>query len=894
MQKTIPIEQPESADTLGVAASRLQPVPAAPPRALARPSVRGKFLYSGDRKLYPAGVTYGPFAPDEDGVPYRREQVRRDFAAMAAHGIDSLRTYDTPPRWLLDAAHEHGLLVMAGVAWQQHVAFLDDRGARREIERAVRAGVAACAEHPALLCHAIGNEIPAQVVRWHGRRRVERFLQRLYRAAKQEDPGGLVTYVNYPSTEYLQLDFLDLACFNVYLERRERLEAYLARLQNVVGERPLLMTEIGLDSARNGLERQAQALSWQVEAAFQAGCAGAFVFSWTDEWHRGGHEIEDWDFGLTTRERAPKPALAAVSRSLARLPLAPPPDPPSFSVIVCTYNGERTLQECLRGIAALEYPDYETIVVSDGSTDATAQIAQRHDVRFVQTENRGLSVARNLGLALANGELVAYLDDDATPDPHWLTYLAHRFRRTSDVGVGGPNLPLPEDGAVAQAVANAPGGPTHVLVDDRHAEHIPGCNMAFRREQLLELGGFDPRFRVAGDDVDLCWRVLERGWTLGFDPGAAVWHHRRDTVRGYLRQQRGYGRAEALLERKWPQKYGPAGHVAWKGRMYGNGAAQHHGGGRWRVYYGAWGSGLFQSIYRPAAGGLLRVLPLMPEWYLVIALLSVVAAAGAFWTPLLFALPLPLAAVGVLLFDAALGGWRAALPPSAQARAGPAARMRLLTATLYLMQPLARLWGRFAGGLTPWRRRSRARRAAPWPRERTLWSERWRASEQRVRELQERLREGGSVVLSGGDWDRWDLEVRAGALGAQRLRMAVEEHGSGRQLVRVRRWPRVSAVAAALLACVGTIALAAALQAPTALAAAAVGIEALIAARTIYECAGAGGAIAAALNEPDPGEHASEDDPSESHPSELDPSKSDPVEPDPVGLDARAAAAEQR
>src|SRR5207245_2021241 len=79
----------------------------------------------------------------------------------------------------------------------------------------------------------------------------------------------------------------------------------------------------------------------------------------------------------------------------------------------------------------------------------------------------------------------------------------------------------------------------------------------------------DPQFRVAGDDVDVCWQLQKRGWTLGFSPAAVVWHHRRDSVRAYWRQQRGYGRAEALLEAKWPEKYNSAGHLTWTGRVYG-------------------------------------------------------------------------------------------------------------------------------------------------------------------------------------------------------------------------------------------------------------------------------------------------------------------------------------
>ena len=103
-----------------------------------------------------------------------------------------------------------------------------------------------------------------------------------------------------------RLPFVDFVAFNVYLESREQLAAYLARLQNLAGERPLLLAEVGLDSRRNGEEAQAATLKWQIETIFEGGCAGAFVFAWTDEWHRGGYDIEDWDFGLTTRDRRAK------------------------------------------------------------------------------------------------------------------------------------------------------------------------------------------------------------------------------------------------------------------------------------------------------------------------------------------------------------------------------------------------------------------------------------------------------------------------------------------------------------------------------------------------------------------------------------------------------------
>src|SRR5262249_62409958 len=123
------------------------------------------------------------------------------------------------------------------------------------------------------------------IVRWQGRRRVERFLERLYRATKAEDPDGLVTYVNYPTTEYLHLSFLDIVCFNVYLEQRDQLDAYLARLQNIAGERPLIIAEVGLDSARNGESTHADVLAWQLRTTFAAACSAAVLFAWTVEWY---------------------------------------------------------------------------------------------------------------------------------------------------------------------------------------------------------------------------------------------------------------------------------------------------------------------------------------------------------------------------------------------------------------------------------------------------------------------------------------------------------------------------------------------------------------------------------------------------------------------------------
>jgi len=769
-----------------------------PPPAGIRPEVDGKFFRVGQERLYLRGVTYGPFAPGPDGWPYDPVRTVQDFTQMSRAGVNTVRLYTPPPAWLLDTAARLGLFVLGGLAWEQHVTFLDDSRRAAAIAERVGTEVQAVAGHPALLAWAVGNEIPAPIVRWHGARRIRRFLGRLYDVTKQADPGAAVTYVNYPTTEYLELDFLDFVCFNVFLEHPEPYERYLHRLQNLAGDRPLVLTEIGLDSGTHGEEVQAQTIDWQVRGAFAAGCSGAFAFSWTDEWHRGGAEIIDWHFGLTDRQRVPKPALGRLSAAFADIPLPQSSARPRISVLICTYNGATTLAETCAAVSRLDYPDVEVIVVDDGSTDRSAEIARAHGFAVVSTENRGLSSARNTALSAATGEIVAYTDDDAMPDPHWLTYLADTFARTDFAAVGGPNLPVPGDGPVADAVAVAPGNPVHVLLSDREAEHIPGCNSAFRAAALREIGGFDPSFRTAGDDVDVCWRLQDEGWQIGYCAAAVVWHHRRASVRAYLRQQRGYGEAEAMLERKWPARYSAGGHVTWRGRIYGDAAPRHATGRlRWRVYHGVWGTALFQSLYEPALGET-NALLLMPEAYLAVGILTLLVALGASWAPLLGFAPVLLILAGALAVRSVTAAARGRFP-SRQLSTSHRARRRALAVFLHVAQPLMRLEGRLRYGLTPWRRFARPGRAIPMPRRLERWSEDWTDPTTFLRSLERDIVTAGAVVRRGGEFDSWDLEIRGGVLAGVRLSTAVEEHGSGKQLLRARGRPTWSRPAVALV-----------------------------------------------------------------------------------------------
>lgn len=595
--------------------------------------------------------------------------------------------------------------------------------------------------------------------------------------------------MNYPTTEYLDLSFLDFDCFNVYLENPQKLSSYLARLHNLTGDRPLVLAEIGLDSHRNGIDKQAEILSWQIETTFAKGCAGLFVFAWTDEWWRGGYEIEDWDFGLVDRKRIPKLALNAVSEAFSNVPFHPKTKWPSITVTVCSYNGSATIRECLEGILNLEYPNYNVLVVDDGSKDGLAEIVKEYPVKLISTPNCGLSAARNTGMNHATGEIIAYIDDDAYPDPHWLHYLAYGYLNTEHACIGGPNIAPYDSKFISTCVANAPGGPVHVLETDEIAEHVPGCNMSFRRKDLLNIGGFDPVFRSAGDDVDVCWRIQKSGKTIGFHPSAVVWHHRRNSFKAYWKQQQGYGKAEALLEAKWPEKYNSLGHYSWSGRIYGNGFTMPIKTKKDKIFHGSWGTALFQSVYQ-AQGSYLNFIPLMPEWYLFTTFFLLLACAGFMWTPLLWMWPVFAAAIGIIVVQAV----KSAVTNSALQ---PAQRKNIkytgFIVLLHMIQPVARLYGRIKNGLTPWR--NRGADASPkfilsiFSKVFTHWSEKWHSTEEWLLAIEKNLLEQKARIQRGNHFDRWDLQVLNGLFTRTRGLLTIEEHGAGKQYLRFKCTP---------------------------------------------------------------------------------------------------------
>jgi GT2 family glycosyltransferase len=530
-------------------------------------------------------VTYGPFPGDWP------RSFAPDFSQMVAAGFNAIRLYEMPDARLLDAAAEHGLKVFGGLEWGQSADFFQQPGLYSAAAVSLVNGLRDTADHPALAGVYVGNEVPADLARWMDPLKVRRALEELITLGKELAPDLLFAYANYPSTEYLEPENADFTAFNIYLENEPAFRSYLKRLHHIAGDRPLVISEFGVDSRRNGLDRQAELLRWASQAALDLETAGMTIYAWSDRWWVGS-EVLDWDFGLTDRHGNAKPALR-------NFPLhAPPPtlNSPSFSVIVCTRNGRDRIGACLKAIRKMDGGGFETIVVDDGSTDDSADFVEQDFpwARLLRLDPCGLSHARNIGAAAAQGEVLAFTDDDCEPDREWLARLRRTFQKGEFAAAGGPNLPPKPRTWEEAVVCAAPGAPSHVMLDDEEAEHLPGCNLAVTRAAFDAIDGFDPQFQTAGDDVDFCWRLRDAGFRLGFVPGAFVWHWRRTSVSKFLGQQLGYGRAEHLLLAKHPARFSKRGDARWQGFIYGGGPVRVMANSI--IYHGPMGDAGYQAI----------------------------------------------------------------------------------------------------------------------------------------------------------------------------------------------------------------------------------------------------------------------------------------------------------
>jgi hypothetical protein len=331
-----------------------------------------------------------------------------------------------------------------------------------------------------------------------------------------------------------------------------------------------------------------------------------------------------------------------------------------------------------------------------------------------------------------------------------------------------------------------------VLTGEDRAEHLAGCNMFFRKAALAEIGGFDAQFTAAGDDVDICWRMLDAGFTLGYCPAAFVWHFRRNTVKAYYGQQRGYGKAEAMLYLKYPERFNALGQVKWQGSIPSL-ARTFPGGETLRARWTRRAS----EIQQVEAGSLSlgSVLPLTAEWNLVaLALIACSFTIGITIIP-----AAALLATGPLW--ALYYAWRAKIEPCHDGFFS-----RLFVGLLAWTGPLERTWAR-------WRYRAASKNAAldlparqrpsvSWLR-RTValayWNEQSTVREALLDKLGRLFARMGYPAVADQGWRDIDLALNPDRWVRIELKTADEEHPGNKVKTMVAARIRMSALTRAAL-----------------------------------------------------------------------------------------------
>src|SRR2546425_5701648 len=355
--------------------------------------------------------------------------------------------------------------------------------------------------------------------------------------------------------------------------------------------------------------------------------------------------------------------------------------------------------------------------------------------------------------------------------------------------------------------------------------------MAFRRDALLAIDGFNPIYLRAGDDVDVCWRLQARGWKIGFASAAVVWHHHRASVKAYWRQQVGYGEGETWLMAHHPAKF-LDGRMLWRGRIYSPLPFVRSLWGT-RINAGVWGTAAFPSVYRTDVHPF-AFLPHSIRWQVISFVLAICGAGVAVTGQHLWA--------SILLLGSGLIGVAAtiakniayAMRPQADSLPGSKLWYRAAVAYLHFLQPLARVRGRIRGVLAPpevalppaepqTSRGPRPSLGEAWRAlllisgsviEDRFWSETWTSADRVLSQLTDWLRRSRAVrtieVDEGWSDDR-DVSAFVGRWAWLDIRALVEDHGAGKSLLRISTHlrPTMFGVVAALL--VGTALLVAAI-----------------------------------------------------------------------------------
>ena len=227
---------------------------------------------------------------------------------------------------------------------------------------------------------------------------------------------------------------------------------------------------------------------------------------------------------------------------------------PLISIVIPVKDRAGELERCLSSLERLDYPEKlrEIIVVDDGSSDESPAVASRFGCRLVATDEPGSgpAAARNLGVSVARGEILAFIDSDCTASTGWLRELVGSFSDPAMAAVGGLVDGMRDAGlldryeAVMSSLTLGTRALTGAAGDDTF--YLPSCNLLVRAEAFRSLAGFCPDLHV-GEDVDLSWRLRDAGWRISYLPAGRIWHEHRSRFISFLKRRFDYGTSEGTL-----------------------------------------------------------------------------------------------------------------------------------------------------------------------------------------------------------------------------------------------------------------------------------------------------------------------------------------------------------
>jgi mycofactocin glycosyltransferase len=234
---------------------------------------------------------------------------------------------------------------------------------------------------------------------------------------------------------------------------------------------------------------------------------------------------------------------------------------PEVSIIIPVMNRADELRRCLASLTQLTYPQekLQIIVVDDGSSDDSPLVARQFQALLVPSggTGRGPATARNVGVSMATGEILAFIDSDCTASKEWLGELIPAFNNPAIAAVGGQVDGMCSESAVDryESVMSSLslGSRERTGSSGNDTFYLPSCNLLVRSSAFRQASGFDDNMHV-GEDVDLTWRLRDKGWTICYLPAGNVLHEHRSSIRSFMSRRFDYGTSEGMLQLLHPQR----------------------------------------------------------------------------------------------------------------------------------------------------------------------------------------------------------------------------------------------------------------------------------------------------------------------------------------------------